>query len=147
MTDINTQRQIRDIQAQQSRTKTHDMTSLYLPWAQRAVNPFPLASSGGFWGESPQPWAMSVLAWYVSVFVATTNNGTNYWTLALVNSAGSTLATLATNAISANTWTRLSTTTITQPSTSNVTFSISATATLSPGSIFIVPVLECVRAG
>lgn len=128
-------------------TRVIERSPLYLPWSQRTLNSFPLASSGGAWGDVSQPWAVTLLAWYCSVNVSTTNNGTNFWTLTLVNTAGATLATLSTSAISANTWTRLSTTTITQPASGNVDLALIATATLSPGAIFIVPALAMLRTG
>lgn len=128
-------------------TETKEVASLYLPWTQRVINPFPLASSGGAWGDSPQPWAVNLLRFTCSVFVNTTNNATNFWTITLVDTAVTTLATLSTSAMAANTFTRLSTTTITQPSSSNVDFIILVTATLAPGSIFIVPALALLRTG
>jgi len=145
--NLTTQRQIQTIQDGHERLRKADIPALYLPWSQRALNSFPLASSGTAWGESVQPWEIYALAWYVTVFVATTNNGTNFWTLALQDSAGSTLASLSTAAISANTWTRLSTTSITQPGASNPVFTLRPTATLSPGAIFIVPALALLRTG
>lgn len=141
------QRQIQAQQEQLERLRKADVASLTLNWTQRVLNPFPLASSGGVWGDTPQPWAVNLVAWYCSVFVSTTNNGTNFWTLTLVNTAGTTLASLSTSAISANTWTRLSTTSFTQPATTNVDLAIIATATLSPGSIIIAPTLSILRTG
>ena len=137
----------RDISRRLEQTQTIERAPLYLPWAQRALNSFPLASSGTSWGESVQPWEVNLLAWYVTVFVVTTNNGTNFWTLTLRDTAGSILATLSTSAIAANTWTRLSTTTFTQPGASNVVFTLRPTATLSPGAVFIVPALALLRTG
>ena len=147
MSSLDAQRQIATTEAQIERLRKADVPAIYLPWHQRILNPFPLASSGGVWGDQGQPWAVNVLAWYVNVFVVTTNNGTNFWTLTLVNTAATTLATLNTSAIAANTWTRLSTTTITQPSSSNADLAIIATATLSPGAIIIAPALALLRTG
>lgn len=147
MSSLDLQRQIAANELHIERLRKADVPAIYLPWSQRILNPFPLASSGGVWGDQGQPWAVNVLAWYVNVFVVTTNNGTNFWTLTLVNTAATTLATLSTSAIAANTWTRLSTTTITQPSSSNADLAIIATATLSPGAIIIAPALPLLRTG
>ncbi|SRR5258707_7140866 len=144
---LSIQRQIQDQQAAQERLRKADVPPLYLPWTQRVLNSFPLASSASSWGESAQPWEVYCIAWYVSVFVVTTNSGTNFWTLALQDSASVQLASLNTSAIAANTWTRLSTTTITQPGASNAVFTLRPTATLSPGAIFIVPALALLRVG
>jgi hypothetical protein len=118
-----------------------------LPFSQRVLNPFPLASSGAQWGNTPQPWAVAIRNVAATVFVSTTNNGTNYWTLTLQDSTGVTLATLSTAAIAVNTSTRLSATSITQPSASNPILILIATATGSPGSIVILPAVSYLRTG
>jgi hypothetical protein len=43
----------------------------------------------------------------LSCYVNTTNNGANYWSIALFNTSGVTHTTLTTSASAANTWTRL----------------------------------------
>ena len=142
------QRQIQSLNDGHERLRKADVPAIYLPWTQRVLNPFPLASSGAAWGETGQPWAVNVLAFYCTVFVATTNNGTKFWALTLIDSAGTTLATLSTaSGVSADTYTRLSTTAITQPSAGNARLAIRATATLSPGAIYIMPALALLRTG
>lgn len=123
-----------------------DSSAIRLPYTQRVLNAFPLASSPGNPGDFAQPTGITILVFRVSVYVVTTNNGTNFWTIALQDTAGSTLASVVTSAASANTWTRLTDTTITQPGSSNVALSVLATATLSPGAIFIVPEVLCALA-
>mgnify|MGYP001608706359 CR=1 FL=1 len=131
-----------------SQTEVKEVPPLYLPWAQRVLNPFPLASSGQSWGDMGQPWAVNVLAFYVTVFVATTNNGTNFWTLNVVaNPSATTIASVSTSAIAANTGVRLSDTTITQPAASDTWIELQATATLAPGAIYIFPALALLRTG
>ena len=141
------QRQIQEMQDGHERLRKADISPLYLPWSQRVVNPFPLASSGGAWGDQGQPWAANILAFYCTLRVATTNNGTNFWTIILIDNAGSTLASFSTSAIAANTWTRFSDTSVTQTLTTNPVLSIVATATLSPGAIFIAPAVALLRTG
>ena len=82
-----------------------------------------------------------------SVFVATTNNASNYWTLTLrYITAGNTItnvATITTAAIAANTWNRIATNTFspaTAPATSYM-LEVIATLTGSPGSLLVVPQL------
>ncbi len=141
-------RRVRAIESLLEHLRKADVAGNYLPWSQRVLNPFPLASSGNVWGETPQPWEVSVLALYVSVFVNTTNNGTNFWTLDLITEpGGTTLASVSTAAASANTWTRLVDLSVTTPGSTNVALAIRPTATLSPGSIFIVPSLAVLKVG
>ena len=132
-------------------TETREVTPIYLPWAQRVLNPFPLASSGGVWGDTAQPWANRPIRFDLEVLVNTTNNGTNFWTLVLstvtTGGAVNTVATLTTSAIAANTPARLSTTTITLPGATDVWFQLTPTATLAPGAIYIFPALALLRIG
>lgn len=124
------------------RTRKLTIPGIRLPYAQRVLNPFPLASSGSNRaGDFPQSTTMVVLTFNVTVYVATTNSGIAYWTIALTNSAGTTLASVTTSAISPDTWTRLTTSSITQPSASNALLSVIPTATGSPGAIYVVPEL------
>lgn len=141
-------RQLKGIDRRLGQTEVKEVPPLYLPFAQRVLNPFPLASSGNHWGDTVQPWAANVLAFYVSVFVSTTNNGTNFWTLDLVdNVSGVVVASVVTSAIAANTWSRLSDITITQPATTCPSLGLRPTATLSPGAIYIVPAVALLRTG
>lgn len=129
-------------------TEVRETPALYLPWTQRVLNPFPLASSGTFWGDAGQPWPITILAFYCTVYVVTTNNGTNYWSFALLDNAGTTLATLTTAALAANTGTRLSVTSgIVQPASSSSFLTILPTAILNPGAIYLFPTLAVLRTG
>lgn len=138
----------RDQARRLEQTQVIERAPLYLPWTQRSLLPFPLASSGGVFSDQPQPWAVNVLAFYVSVYVATTNNGTNFWTLDLIASpGGATVASVSTAAIAANTFTRLSDLTITQPASTDVVLSVRLTATLAPGDIYLWPAVALLRTG
>jgi len=137
----------RTTQRRIGQTEVVETPPLYLPWTQRILNPFPLASSGGNWGDSGQPWAVNLLAFYCSVFVATTNNGTNFWTVALTDTAGTTLASFTTAAIAANTYARFAPAISVQPGASNIALAIKATATLNPGAIYIFPAVAVLRTG
>lgn len=146
--NITIQRQIQTLQDGHERLRKADVPAFYLPWTQRVLNPFPLASSAVSWGDAGLPWASYILAFYVSVYVNTTNNGTNFWTIALTNHTGVPYTSVTTAAISANTWTRLSVTTgITQPGATDPAMEIIPTATLSPGAIYIVPSVALLRIG
>ena len=144
MSDMHTQR---DQGRRLEQTQVIERAPLYLPFAQRVLNPFPLASSGGVWGDLGQPWAIQMIRFTVSVFVSTTNNATNFWTLDLIDPSSTLLCQLTTAAITASTWTRLTSTTFVQPSSSNPTISLRITATLSPGQIFVAPALALLRTG
>ena len=146
MSDFDLAYQLADLRRQLADLRAPEMPELSLPYAQRVLNPFPAASSGNAAGDFPQSTASLVLVRYnANVLVQTTNNGSNFWTLTLIDVSGSTLATLSTSAASAATWTRLTTTTITQPASSNVELAIIATKTGNPGGIFIVPELLAFR--
>jgi hypothetical protein len=143
--DADTLRRLSSLELRVGKLETIELSPVYLPYSQRILNPFPLASSGGTPGDFGQPWAASIAAFYVSVFINTTNNGTNYWTISLVNQSGTPLASVNTSAISAGAWARLAATSITQPATSNIVFPLVATATLSPGAIYIAPAVAVFR--
>lgn len=139
--------QLDDLRLRQTETK--EIPPLYLPWTQVALNPFPLAAAGTLWGTSGQPWPVLILAFYCSVFVNTTNNATNFWTIVLnSNPGGATIASFTTAAIAVGTWTRVAVTAgIVQPASTQPAMSITPTATLNPGSIYIVPAVALLRTG
>lgn len=153
MTDINLdiQRQMLALQNGHEQLRKADVAALYLPWTQRVLNPFPLASSNTTFADMPQPWSNTPLAFYVSVFVNTTNTGAAFWTVNLqsIDSAGAatTIASVSTAALAPNTPARLSDTTVTASATTDVWYRILPVATGSPGSIFIFPALALLRTG
>jgi len=140
-------RMLRENDARMGITEVKEVPPLYLPWAQRLLNPFPLAQSGQGWGDSGQPWAANILIFYASVFVVTTNNGTNFWTLTLTDDTNTIRATIVTSGIAANGWHRLSAVPASQPAAGNSVLSITATATLTPGAIYIAPAVALLRTG
>lgn len=129
------------------RAEVVERPPLYLPIAQRVLNPFPLASSGGVWGDIGQPWPVSLLALYATVYVDTTNSGASYWTVALKDLAGTVLAAFTTASIAANTTTRFAVTSFTQPAASNMQLYLQLTATGSPGAISLYPSVALLRTG
>lgn len=128
-------------------TQVIERAPLYLPWSQRVLNPFPLASSGAAWGDMPQSWAVNLLMFYCTVYVITTNNATNFWTVALVDNVGTVLASFTTAAIANDVSTRFAAAISVQPSAANPRLAIVATATLAPGAIFIWPSVALLRTG
>jgi len=146
--NLTTQRQILDLQAGHERLRKADVPALYLPWTQRVLNPFPLASSGNGWGDMGLPWAVNVVAAYATALVLTTNNGTNFWTVQWIAQPSATvIASVTTAAIAANTGTRLSASIIAQPASSDTWVELRPTATLSPGAIYIFPTVALLRTG
>jgi hypothetical protein len=145
--ELDTQRQLAVLADQLERLRKADVTAIYPPFTSERLLPFPLASSASALGYFGQPWAVQVLAFYATVFVVTTNNGTNFWTINLNDSTGTTVASFNTSAIAANTSTRFSDTTITQPAAASTSLTVIATATLSPGAIYIVPSVAWLRTG
>src|SRR4051812_45351549 len=95
--NITTQRQIRALNDQLERLRKADVPAIYLPWSQRVLNPFPLASSGQVWGDTAQPWANTPISFTASVLVNTTNSATQFWTLSLFTVSTAGAATLITS--------------------------------------------------
>jgi hypothetical protein len=102
----------------------------------QALSPF-AATANTHIGTAPR--AATILKFVCSVFISTTNNGTNYWTIALQGSASGTYASFDTKLMAANTWIK-TTVTVFSPSTitaSDVYLTVLATKTLTPGNLFI----------
>jgi hypothetical protein len=83
--------------------------------------------------------ALTIRTWYQLAYVATTNNGSNYWTLDLVEPDLATVhATIDTSAISADTWTMIDDTTINADvSRSDLGLYVRITKTGSPGALYL----------
>lgn len=79
--------------------------------------------------------------WAVAVYVATTNNGANYWSIALSIGGVGTIATVTTSAIAANTGVVLIDSSILGNSygTSNAYINIACTKTGAPGTLVAAP--------
>lgn len=128
-------------------TQVIERPPLYPPLTVVRTSPIAVASSPADLGYFAQPWAVSILAFYATVAVLTTNDATNFWTIELRNDAGAVLASFNTSAIAANTNTRLSDLSVTQPASTNTFVSVVAVATLAPGSIYIFPAVAWLRTG
>jgi hypothetical protein len=84
--------------------------------------------------------SLQQLSWYQHLYVATTNNGSNYWTIILARiSDGATVATLTTAAVTVNTQTVISTTTfaINPLLTSYQMLYVKCTKTGAPGALYL----------
>jgi hypothetical protein len=84
--------------------------------------------------------AMTFIKWTNAANVATTNNGSNYWTLDLRKTDGATdsiVATMTTSALTAGTWGKVSTTTFSPTSitTAQHLLYINVTTTGAPGAL------------
>lgn len=143
MSDFDMIRELRRNDERYRLTEVKEVPTVWLPYAQRALNPQAAAAA---LGDFAQPWAALLQAFYCSVFVTGTNNGANYWTINLNDTTGTTLATVNTSAMAANTWTRLSDLTVTQPASTNVELVVLTAITAgAPGSIYVVPGVACIR--
>ena len=144
--NITTQRQIQALQDAQERLRKADVPPLYPPFVPERLIPFPLASTANPLGYFGQPWPVNVLAFYVTVYVIGTNDPTNFWTIALHSTAGA-IAAVSTAAIAPNIAVRLTTTSISQPATTNTHFTVIPGASASPGAIYIMPSVALLRTG
>lgn len=135
----------RDVSRRLEQTQVIERPMIYLPYAQRALNPLAATAAAG---DFAQPWAANFIVFRVTVFVTTTNNGTNFWTVDLQDTLGNVIASVNTSSgVSASTWTRLADTTVTQPATTNAELSVICTKTLAPGTLYVIPSLAVLRTG
>ena len=132
-----------DNNARLKQTETKETPPLWFPYA---VNP--LAAPAAV-GDFAQPWPILSLVFYVSVFVATTNNATNFWTIDLIEQpSGTVVASVSTaSGVTASTWTRLKDTSVTASPTTTAAYTVSANKTLAPGNLFMVPSVSVLRTG
>lgn len=138
-------RQIQTLRDQLEALRKADAAPTLLPYAQRALNSVAATTA---LGDFAQPWEAYLLVFSVTVFVSTTNNGTNFWTIDLQDTTGAVLASVNTSSgVTASTWTRLSDTTVTQPLSTNAELAVIATKTLTPGALFAIPSVSVLRIG
>jgi hypothetical protein len=145
--NLTMQRQLLALQDGHEHLRKADVPPLYPPFIPERVIPIALALSGNTHGYFAQPWAVNVLAFYVTVNVLTTNNGTNFWTIRLRDSAANIVASVDTSALSAGAAFRLVDTTITQPVAASPFLDVLPIATGSPGSLYLIPAVALLRAG
>lgn len=113
---------------------------LYLPFGVY-TNISPLSASPSYPYAATVDRTYNFIKWSQGVYVDTTNNGTNYWTLELIRwTDDAQIAYLSTSGSSANTHTLLSTTSFTSNSiaTSGVGVILRATKTGNPGVIYTI---------
>jgi len=133
------------------RDHVHAITSLparlYLPFGVY-TNTIPIgpASSPGYPYAATVERTYNFEKWAQGVYVSTTNNGSNYWTIELIRWTDNTsFASVNTSASAADTHLLLTTTTFSPTSiaTSGVGLVVRATKTGTPGNLFIIgPILE-----
>lgn len=130
-------RRMANSDAQLRLTEAKESHSVRPPFTTLALGPHAATVTVGAF---PQAKTVLVLAFRVAIFVSTTNDGANFWTIALTTTAAATIASFTTAAIAPNVWTRFAVTTgIVQPGAANVAMLVSATKTLAPGTIYVIP--------
>jgi hypothetical protein len=94
-------------------------------------------SSDGSAFSATVPSGVTVVSWLQTFYVATTNDASNCWTLALYRYAGAgiKIAELSTGRSSADTWTRLTVTVNAAIPSTDLLLYITATKTGSPGAL------------
>lgn len=115
-----------------------------LPFVSRdVVMPF-TANNFPFIGHWPRACLLRRLT--AGVNVITTNNGSNYWVIDLVNVGVTTVyATLSTAAIAANTWVQLTSAVLSaQVALSELPLNIRITKTGAPGSLYLAPAVSVI---
>lgn len=128
------------------------------PWLRsRLALPLPFTPSAGVLSPfsangtpfvAPIGWDMTPRALYCSVFVLTTNNGSNYWTVTLnIATTGGTITaqgSVDTSGITAGGWNTLtlsSFVTSPWPAATYAITTLSLTKTGTPGNLFLNPAL------
>lgn len=138
-------RRITDLERRVARLRAGEAMWGVLPFVPYiAALPQPFSVTASFVFITCQPGiAVSLMKWAVTTMVNTTNDGSNYWTFVLRNTAGSTIASFTTAADTAGVWTGHEVTSgWTNPvAATNKMFYIKIDKTGSPGSIYIVPSL------
>lgn len=85
----------------------------WLPFCIYQALPFGVTTSGQILFAVTVGRAIKIRTWHQAVYVGTTNNGSNYWTLQLVRlDTGAPIKTLDTSGVSADVWNMLSDTAI-----------------------------------
>lgn len=132
-------------------TNTHAQIDTHITNLAHEWLPFGVYIAIGPFSATSYPYmasidrAITLIKWTQSFYVATTNNGSNYWTIKFFNVAGSTIKSITTAAIAANTWAQIASTTftITDLTTSDMVIGVEVTKTGSPGSLSLPgPALE-----
>ena len=117
----------------------------------RHILPFGVFTAISPFSGTSNPYSASIdrtltfVRWSQTYYVATTNDGTNYWTIDLLRGDGSTIKSINTSAASANTDTLSQVTTfdIASVGTSDKLIYIRVTKTLAPGNLTLYgPTLE-----
>lgn len=113
------------------------LVSGWLPFAQYGVATFPMSVSGTPFvctiGES-----MTIRKWQQAIYVAGTNDVSNYWSINITNSAGTTvIAAWTTNGYGSNVWAVYSNSYSQAITASDKILAISATKVGSPGNLYL----------
>ena len=111
--------------------------SVLLPAAKFSHDPYNNTTSPAYPFAGAFPYSGTIVWWASIYFVATTNNGSNYWTIYLKKLDGTTIASFNTSAASANTWTWYRPSALSEAinSSSDKGYYIEVSKTGSPGAI------------
>ena len=103
------------------------------------VTPIPMTADGAPYSATLHK-TITFVKWSQAVFVATTNNGSNYWRVKIVKNDGTLIKQLDTSAVSVNTWTRLEATTfdVASAGTADIGLQIATVKVGSPGALYIL---------
>lgn len=141
---MSNERDILALQAQVKLLEADDRRGTWLDFQPAgSVQPFS-ASGTRFYAGLPRA-TVTPRRLRVWAFVATTNNGANFWTIDAQNSAGTSIASVTTGGgtpIAADTWTLIQDTTMssaTLTATTDKILQIVLTKTGAPGNLSITP--------
>lgn len=110
----------------------------WLPFARYEPTAYPITTT------DKRPWAVTIprditiRSWHQSVYVATTNDGSHYWTIYLKDAANNTISSFNTSAMSPDTWgTNAATSIDVSKGITDRCLYIQVTKTGSPGGLYL----------
>lgn len=119
-----------------------------MSWGPFSVGESPITTHGYYPAIASIGESLTLVKWVQACYVATTNNGSNYWTLRLANAPGTVIHDINTSTISPDSWTSLAAVTSFTIGTVSVTdkiLSFQVLKTGTPGGIYVAtPFLEVV---
>lgn len=137
-------RELERLKGELAALKVRERPLLALPFYPRALPPYTANASTVL--DAPVWRAVRPQRLTLQVFIDTTNNATNYWTVALSiinNNVVSAQGGVNTSALAANSWQTLSLSSFTTPSWDALTAIayLGITKTGAPGGLYVLPTL------
>jgi hypothetical protein len=134
------QAELEALQAELDQLRTIEQEGIWLPFSTYDVLPSNQSGSSVAAYSCTVPRDLTVVSWYQAIYIVTTNDGSNYWTVSLKRlSDHVTIASFDTSAMSPGTWARNSETGLGLAiTTSHLGLYIHMAKTGSPGNWYLM---------